>query len=103
MLVLTIVATGWALTTIKPDYSSEGTLILVPPADKTPLSNIELQSTNTWVELGEDVMAKAVTISVQTKDTRDQIAKDGFEGTYTVTSIDRSNVITIDATAATPA
>ena len=57
MLVLTIVATGWALTTIKPDYSSEGTIILVPPADKTPLTNSELTSTNTWVELGEDVMA----------------------------------------------
>lgn len=102
MLVLTIVATGWALTTIKPDYSSEGTIILVPPADKTPLSNSELTSTNTWVELGEDVMAQAVTISVQTKDTRDQIGKDGFITTYTVTSTDRSNLITIDATGPTP-
>ena len=102
MLVLTIVATGWALTTIKPDYSSEGTIILVPPADKTPLTNSELTSTNTWVELGEDVMAQAVTISVQTKDTRDQIGKDGFITTYTVTSLDRSNLITIDATGPTP-
>jgi len=102
MLVLTIVATGWALTTIKPDYSSEGTIILVPPADKTPLSNSELTSTNTWVELGEDVMAQAVTISVQTHDTRDQIGKDGFVNTYTVTSTDRSNLITIDATGPTP-
>jgi capsular polysaccharide biosynthesis protein len=103
MLVLTLVATGWALTTIKPDYSSEGTIILVPPADKTPLSNSELTSTNTWVELGEDVMAQAVTISVQTKDTRDQILKDGFIDTYTVTSTDRSNLIIIDATAPTAA
>lgn len=103
MLVLTIVATGWALTTIKPDYSSEGTIILVPPADKTPLSNSELTSTNTWVELGEDVMAQAVTISVQTKDTRDQVLKDGFNDQYVVTAQDRSNLITIDATAATPA
>ena len=102
MLVLTIVASGWAFSTIKPDYSSEGTIILVPPADKTPLSNSELTSTNTWVELGEDVMAQAVTISVQTHDTRDQIGKDGFITTYTVTSMDRSNLITIDATGPTP-
>jgi capsular polysaccharide biosynthesis protein len=103
MLLLTVAGTVWTITTIKPDYTSTGTIILVPPADKTPLTTQELAKTNTWVELGEDVMAQAVTISVQTQATRTEIAADGLaSATYEVSSEARSNLITVTGTAPTP-
>jgi capsular polysaccharide biosynthesis protein len=102
MLLLTIGATTWAVATLKPDYTSTGTIILTPPPDKTPLSTAELSSTNTWVEQGEDVMAGAVAISVQTKATREEIASHGLPDSYEVIAESRSNILTVTATAPTP-
>jgi capsular polysaccharide biosynthesis protein len=102
MLLLTIGLTAWSMVTLKPDYTSTGTIILVPPADRTPLTNSELASTNTWVELGEDVMAQAIAISVRTKATREEIANDGFDPGYEVEAEARSNLITITVTSSTP-
>jgi capsular polysaccharide biosynthesis protein len=102
MVILTIAATSWALITIKPDYTSTGQIMLIPPADRTPLTPAELQSTNTWVEVGEDIMAKALSISLNTNQTHKEIAGEGFSTAFEVSAEDRSSILTVTATAATP-
>ncbi|MET7392595.1 hypothetical protein ABZS66_03760 [Dactylosporangium sp. NPDC005572] len=101
MILLTLAATTWALVTIKPDYTSTGTIMLIPPADRTPLTQAELASTNTWVEVGEDIMATAVAISLNTDATKKEIATEGFSPAFEVVAEDRSSILTVTATAAT--
>ena len=103
MIVLTLVATSWALLTIKPDYTSTGQIMLIPPADRTPLTPAELQSTNTWVEVGEDIMAKALSISLNTTQTHKEIEAEGFSSAFEVTAEDRSSILTVTVTATTAA
>lgn len=102
MVILTLAATSWALLTIKPDYTSTGQIMLIPPADRTPLTPAELQSTNTWVEVGEDIMAKALSISLNTTQTHKEIVGEGFSTTFEVAAEDRSSILTVTATATTP-
>jgi len=102
MIVLTLVATTWALVTIKPDYTSTGTIMLIPPADRTPLTPAELASTNTWVEVGEDIMATAVAISLNTDATKKEIESEGYSPAFEVVSQDRSSIMEVTATASTP-
>ncbi|MEV4131386.1 hypothetical protein AB0J72_04395 [Dactylosporangium sp. NPDC049742] len=102
MIILTLAATSWALLTIKPDYTSTGQIMLIPPADRTPLTPAELQSTNTWVEVGEDIMAKALSISLNTTATHKEIAGEGFSDAFEVAAEDRSSILTVTATATTP-
>ncbi|WP_327005980.1 hypothetical protein OHA72_01005 [Dactylosporangium sp. NBC_01737] len=102
MIILTLAATSWALLTIKPDYTSTGQIMLIPPADRTPLTPAELQSTNTWVEVGEDIMAKALSISLNTNQTHKEIEGEGFSTAFEVTAEDRSSILTVTATATTP-
>ncbi|MFF5226453.1 hypothetical protein [Dactylosporangium sp. NPDC000521] len=102
MIILTLAATSWALLTIKPDYTSTGQIMLIPPADRTPLTPAELQSTNTWVEVGEDIMAKALSISLNTTQTHKEIEGEGFSTTFEVAAEDRSSILTVTATATTP-
>lgn len=102
MIILTLAATSWALLTIKPDYTSTGQIMLIPPADRTPLTPAELQSTNTWVEVGEDIMAKALSISLNTNQTHKEIEGEGFSSTFEVAAEDRSSILTVTATATTP-
>lgn len=101
MIILTLAATSWALLTIKPDYTSTGQIMLIPPADRTPLTPAELQSTNTWVEVGEDIMAKALSISLNTNQTHKEIEGEGFSTAFEVAAEDRSSILTVTATAAT--
>ncbi len=103
MIILTLAATTWALLTIKPDYTSTGQIMLIPPADRTPLTPAELQSTNTWVEVGEDIMAKALSISLNTNQTHKEIEGEGFSTEFEVAAEDRSSILTVTATATTPA
>lgn len=103
MIVLTLAATSWALLTIKPDYTSTGQIMLIPPADRTPLTPAELQSTNTWVEVGEDIMAKALSISLNTTQTHKEIEGEGFSTAFEVASEDRSSILTVTATSTTAA
>jgi capsular polysaccharide biosynthesis protein len=103
MIILTLAATSWALLTIKPDYTSTGQIMLIPPADRTPLTPAELQSTNTWVEVGEDIMAKALSISLNTNQTHKEIEGEGFSTTFEVAAEDRSSILTVTATATTAA
>lgn len=103
MIILTLGATSWALLTIKPDYTSTGQIMLIPPADRTPLTPAELQSTNTWVEVGEDIMAKALSISLNTNQTHKEIEGEGFSTAFEVTAEDRSSILTVTATATTAA
>ena len=102
MIILTLAATTWALLTIKPDYTSTGQIMLIPPADRTPLTPAELQSTNTWVEVGEDIMAKALSISLNTNQTHKEIEGEGFSTNFEVAAEDRSSILTVTATATTP-
>ncbi|MEV0135475.1 hypothetical protein AB0H83_44375 [Dactylosporangium sp. NPDC050688] len=102
MIILTLAATSWALLTIKPDYTSTGQIMLIPPADRTPLTPAELQSTNTWVEVGEDIMAKALSISLNTNQTHKEIEGEGFSTNFEVAAEDRSSILTVTATATTP-
>ena len=102
MIILTLAATSWALLTIKPDYTSTGQIMLIPPADRTPLTPAELQSTNTWVEVGEDIMAKALSISLNTNQTHKEIEGEGFSSAFEVAAEDRSSILTVTATATTP-
>ncbi|GAA2598748.1 hypothetical protein GCM10010399_31710 [Dactylosporangium fulvum] len=102
MILLTLAATTWALVTIKPDYTSTGTIMLIPPANRTPLTQAELASTNTWVEVGEDIMATAVAISLNTSATKKEIAAGGFSSNFEVVAEDRSSILTVTATASTP-
>lgn len=101
MVILTLAATSWALLTIKPDYTSTGQIMLIPPADRTPLTPAELQSTNTWVEVGEDIMAKALSISLNTNQTHKEIEGEGFSTAFEVAAEDRSSILTVTATATT--
>lgn len=101
MIILTLAATSWALLTIKPDYTSTGQIMLIPPADRTPLTPAELQSTNTWVEVGEDIMAKALSISLNTNQTHKEIEGEGFSTAFEVAAEDRSSILTVTATATT--
>ncbi|GAA3258047.1 hypothetical protein ACFO1B_12275 [Dactylosporangium siamense] len=103
MIILTLAATSWALLTIKPDYTSTGQIMLIPPADRTPLTPAELQSTNTWVEVGEDIMAKALSISLNTNQTHKEIEGEGFSSSFEVAAEDRSSILTVTATATTAA
>ncbi|GAB3871451.1 hypothetical protein ACFPIJ_41340 [Dactylosporangium cerinum] len=103
MIILTLAATSWALLTIKPDYTSTGQIMLIPPADRTPLTPAELQLTNTWVEVGEDIMAKALSISLNTNQTHKEIEGEGFSSTFEVAAEDRSSILTVTATATTAA
>ncbi|WP_203898129.1 hypothetical protein [Virgisporangium aliadipatigenens] len=57
LVVITVLLSGWAYTTVKPDYKGVGYVQLIPPQAATNTKNTELR--NVWLDTGLQSLLQA--------------------------------------------
>jgi capsular polysaccharide biosynthesis protein len=103
LLLISIGATAWVASTMKPDYSATGHVQMVPPVVTPDTADQLGHARNPWADLGPDALGEAVMITVRRDDVLKSLDRKGLSDTFTVTMDGRSPIITIEVVAKTPA
>ena len=84
---------------IRPDYSAQGHIQMIPPiaTDQTPNSG----NHNPWTDLGVDALGQAAMVKVNNQSSVDQLVAQGYSRSFTITPTDA--ILLVETVAPTPA
>ncbi|MDR7281115.1 hypothetical protein [Catenuloplanes atrovinosus] len=85
LLLLTVIAMVWMALVVKPDYKAIGNVTLIPPTVATQAEIGKTQEVNPWEP---SALAEATLIRLQSKALADSLAAQGYQGEWTVTTLD---------------
>ncbi|MDP9797353.1 capsular polysaccharide biosynthesis protein [Catenuloplanes nepalensis] len=99
LLLLTVIAMVWMALVVKPDYKAIGNVTLIPPTVSTQAAIGTTQEVNPWEPAA---LAEATLIRLQSKALADSLAAQGFDGEWTVTTLDtNAPIISIEVVSPT--
>ncbi|GAB7050427.1 hypothetical protein [Catenuloplanes indicus] len=99
LLLLTVIAMVWMALVVKPDYKAIGNVTLIPPTVSTQAAIGTTQEVNPWEP---SALAEATLIRLQSKALADSLAAQGFDGEWTVTTLDtNAPIISIEVVSPT--
>ncbi|GAB7043502.1 MULTISPECIES: YveK family protein [Catenuloplanes] len=99
LLLLTVIAMVWMALVVKPDYKAIGNVTLIPPTVSTQAAIGTTQEVNPWEP---SALAEATLIRLQSKALADSLAAQGFQGEWTVTTLDtNAPIISIEVVSPT--
>jgi capsular polysaccharide biosynthesis protein len=98
LLVVTVGLTLYTYTSVKPNYSTNAYVVLVPPAptDNKP-GQLPQDQRNVWLSQGLDSLANAASISVTEPTAATNLADQGY-GSFTVTLSNGAAMVTFAVT-----
>ncbi|XVU29470.1 hypothetical protein ACQPZJ_21070 [Actinoplanes sp. CA-054009] len=100
LLLVTIAATGYAATEIKPDYAITSYVQLIPPTVASdPNKVISVQ--NPWLALGLSSLSNAATVATQDQTFLDALKKKDETASFEITISDKNPVAIIAVVAPT--
>lgn len=98
-LLITVVATVWVAVTVEPDYQVTGHVAVVGPSIQRTAGDSDVTRVNPW---SSEALADAATIRLQGKALADELAAEGFGGSWEAGVTGRLPVIRIEVVAERP-
>lgn len=101
MLLLTFAGTAWVGTTVKPDYTAEGSISLLPPSVEEATVAGKSRTVNPW-DTGS--LTGAIVVKLRSKAAHDSFAAEGYSSVFEADrDLQYPSVVTVKVTAATEA
>ena len=98
-LLITVAATIWVAVTVEPDYQVTGHVAVVGPSIQRSAGNSDVTRVNPW---SSEALADAAAIRLQGKALADELAAEGFDGSWEAGVTGRLPVIRIEVVAERP-
>lgn len=97
MLILTVAGTVWVGMTVKPDYTAEGNISLLPPSVEEATVAGKSRTVNPW---DTDSLTGAIAVRLRSKTLHDSLNAEGFSGVFEADKdLQFPSVVTIKVTA----
>jgi hypothetical protein len=102
-LVLTAVASVWALIGVSPNYIATAYVQLAPPISQPTVPGQQsLDQRNPWIALGTYNLANAAVLTVQQHGVVESLKANGYSESFTVTLKSSSPLVTFEVTGSSP-
>jgi capsular polysaccharide biosynthesis protein len=99
MLIITVAGTAWVGMTVKPDYTAEGSISLLPPSVEEATVAGKSRTVNPW---DTDSLTGAIAVRLRSKALHDSLAAEGYSEVFEAgKDLQFPSVITIKVTAPT--
>jgi capsular polysaccharide biosynthesis protein len=99
LLLLTVAAVVWTGITVKPNYTAEGNILLLPPSTEVSTGEGEERAVNPWTT---DSLTGAVITLLRNRNTAEMLAAEGYVGSWEAErDIQFWSVVNIQVTAPT--
>jgi capsular polysaccharide biosynthesis protein len=99
MLILTVAGTAWVGLTVKPDYTAQGNISLLPPSLEEATVAGKSRTVNPW---DTDSLTGAVAVRLRSKALHDSLVAEGYSGVFEADKdLQFPSVVTIKVTAPT--
>jgi uncharacterized protein involved in exopolysaccharide biosynthesis len=101
ILLTSVLIAAFAGKSVAPDYRATGNIQIIPSRGTvTATSN---RPKNPWLDLGFNALGNAAILKVTDKETLETLKKEGYSDSITVLLNERSPLLSIEATADSPA
>jgi capsular polysaccharide biosynthesis protein len=101
LLLITLAAVVWTGITVKPNYTAEGNVLLLPPSTEVSTGEGEERAVNPWTT---DSLTGAVITLLRNRNTVEMLAAEGYVGSWEAErDIQFWSVVNIQVTAPTAA
>lgn len=99
LLILTVAGTVWVGMNVKPDYTAEGNISLLPPSVEEVTAAGKSRNVNPW---DTDSLTAAIAVRLRSKALHDDLDAQGYSGVFEADrDVQFPSVITIKVTAPT--